>query len=271
MNDTSLPMMPWVPRDFIAATRAMRPAERGAYRELLDFQWELGVLPSDPERLARLIGYTAAEFEDVWPGIKDKFVVNGVGIYNKRLEEHRNRAIEQRDRKRRGAISTNAKRYGQRDAEHVAERDAERVVSASPPSPSPSPSPSPTEEKEKDSPLRARVASRHIDLVFEHWQRVHKHPEAKLNDKRRRLIAARLRDGYTLDQLRCCIDGYALSPFHRGENEQGTVYDSIDLMMRDAKQVEQGVTFHAKPPQPKPRTPQVTWTPPPDEEDASAR
>lgn len=95
----------------------------------------------------------------------------------------------------------------------------------------------------------ARVPSRHIDLVFKHWQEVHGHPEAKPTEKRRKLISARLKE-YGLEALREAISGYALSPFHMGDNPQGTKYDSLELILRDAKQVEQGIQFARDPPKP---------------------
>jgi uncharacterized protein YdaU (DUF1376 family) len=135
MSGKSLAMMPWFPRDFIAATRHLALAERGAYRELLDYQWEMGVLPKDPTRLARLLVITPEEFTPIWAAIGDKFDDCGHGLVNKRLEEHRIKAVAQRDKKVSGAEKTNANRYGQR----VAERGAERVDIVSPPTPSPSP------------------------------------------------------------------------------------------------------------------------------------
>lgn len=93
----------------------------------------------------------------------------------------------------------------------------------------------------------ARVPSRHIDLVFKHWQEVHGHPEAKPSEKRRRLISQRLKE-YTLEELREAISGYALSPFHMGDNDNGRKYDSLELILRDAKQVEQGMQFARSPP-----------------------
>ena len=138
MAADSLAMMPWFPRDFIASTRAMRLAERGAYRELLDYQWEMGSLPDDHERLARLLGITADEFADIWPGIEDKFLTSGGKMFNQRLEEHRKKALEQREKKRRAAEKTNAKRYGERVAKRSQPSDSLRDASASPPSPSPS-------------------------------------------------------------------------------------------------------------------------------------
>ena len=79
---SDLPMMPWWPKDFISATRAYRLAERGAYRDLLDFQWELGVLPNDTKVLARLLGVTQEEFDDVWQTIRAKFVQRDGGLIN---------------------------------------------------------------------------------------------------------------------------------------------------------------------------------------------
>jgi hypothetical protein len=46
-----------------------------------------------------------------------------------------------------------------------------------------------------------------VALVFEHWQRVMNKPRAKLGEKRRKAIAARLAEGYTVDELRSAVDG----------------------------------------------------------------
>lgn len=76
--------------------------------------------------------------------------------------------------------------------------------------------------------------------VFAHWQEVHAHPTAKLTAGRARLIRSRLKD-YTEQQLCDCISGYRRSPHHMGGNETGTVYDDIELMLRDAKHIEFGI------------------------------
>jgi uncharacterized protein YdaU (DUF1376 family) len=135
----------------------MRLAERGAYRDLLDYQWEMGRLPNDLDRLARLLGCSRQEFDDVWPAIADKFVLVDGFLVNKRLEEHRVKAIEQRERKIQAAKRTNAKRYGERAIEESHTDSHSDTLSASPPSPSPSPSP----EKEPEQRRKATdVASR---------------------------------------------------------------------------------------------------------------
>lgn len=88
----------------------------------------------------------------------------------------------------------------------------------------------PGTKEQKDS-ARARE-------VFEYWQEVAGHPRTKLDDKRKRKIRARLRDGYTVDELRAAVDGVLKSPFHMGENDHNMKYDDIELICRDAAHVD---------------------------------
>lgn len=213
MSADSLAMMPWFPRDFIAATRAMSIAERCAYRELLDFQWELGVLPNDESRLARLIGFTDAEFADAWPGIRHKFVEHAGGLVNKRLEEHRVKALEQRDKKRRAAESTNAKRNAKRDGERSQPGRALRDASDTPPSPSPSPLVRKTASQsmgddgfaERFAEFKSLYPKRSGD---QRWPSAEKH------------IRARIREGFTWDQILDGVRRYA--QWVRATGKEGT-------------------------------------------------
>jgi len=90
--------------------------------------------------------------------------------------------------------------------------------------------------------------------VFVHWQREWNHPSTKLDQKRRKRIEARLKD-FTADQLRDAISGFKHSPWHTGTDPkgQGTVYDSIDTLLRDNAQVETGLRLFAHPPRPPPK------------------
>lgn len=148
----SLVMMPWFPRDFLSATRGWTITEKGVYRELLDAQWELGALPADPEELRRLIGATDKEWAVGWKRCAAKFGPIDAGLRNERLEQHRSKSLDLVERRRKGARSTNAKRW-QSDSqsgsqsESLSERSANRPAVASDPSPS--------EEKIKTPAARA--------------------------------------------------------------------------------------------------------------------
>jgi len=77
-----------------------------------------------------------------------------------------------------------------------------------------------------------------INNIFIYWQEVHKHKRAKLDTNRQKKIAARLKDGYTEEEIKDAIDGCKLSPHHMGKNDSGTVYDDIELICRDAKHID---------------------------------
>lgn len=73
--------------------------------------------------------------------------------------------------------------------------------------------------------------------IIVHYQTFH--PQSHPGVKERSKIAARLKDGYSVDQLKCAIDGCHNSPYHCGENKSGTLYQSLELIVRDSSHVNQ--------------------------------
>lgn len=53
------------------------------------------------------------------------------------------------------------------------------------------------------------------------------------------LICARLADGYTEDDLKLAAFGCRYSRFHQGENDARKVFDSVELIYRNADKVDQ--------------------------------
>jgi hypothetical protein len=77
-----------------------------------------------------------------------------------------------------------------------------------------------------------------VERVFQAWASTRDHPNAvKLTDDRRRLIAKQLKV-YPVGDLEDAVRGWTRSPFHTGQNEQGTTYNDLALMLRDADHVE---------------------------------
>jgi hypothetical protein len=85
--------------------------------------------------------------------------------------------------------------------------------------------------------------------VFGHWQKVWNHPKAVLDPKRRARIRSRLKE-FTVAQLCNAISGFRNSAWHTGEDPKGdgTVYDGIETLLRDAAQVEKGIGLLERPP-----------------------
>lgn len=61
---------------------------------------------------------------------------------------------------------------------------------------------------------------------------------AKLTSPRRKLIKARMGEGYSVDDLKAAVRGLFASPFHMGENDRNTKYIDPEHVFREAKQVE---------------------------------
>ena len=86
-----------------------------------------------------------------------------------------------------------------------------------------------------------------IKEIFSHWTTVMgKNARAKLTDKRKRCIQARLKEGYSVEDIKHAIDGCARSAYHMGQNDSGTVYDCLTLICRSGEKVEQFMSNIAK-------------------------
>jgi hypothetical protein len=76
--------------------------------------------------------------------------------------------------------------------------------------------------------------------VFDYWvQRMGKGPQTRFTKDRKQKVEARLREGYTPDELKLAIDGCAGSAFHMGDNEDGKKHNDLELICRKGSKVEQ--------------------------------
>jgi len=94
-----------------------------------------------------------------------------------------------------------------------------------------------SESRSDGSSVEPKITEQ-VKEVFTYWQNTLGHPTAKLTDERKRKIEARLREKYTVEQIKQAIDGCAASPFHRGENDKGQVFDDVELICRTGSKLE---------------------------------
>lgn len=88
--------LPLYVRDFITSTLGWSAEEKGHYLCLLMMQWDRGGLPDDLNRLERL----SPGVSFVWEFLEEKFPVCDDGKRrNSRLEKHRTKAIELKERR----------------------------------------------------------------------------------------------------------------------------------------------------------------------------
>jgi hypothetical protein len=93
-------------------------------------------------------------------------------------------------------------------------------------------------EKTKPAKSYVLVDSDAASQVFNDWREVMEYPEAVFNNKYRISIASRLKEGYSVADLKLAIRGVLFSPWHMGKNEAKMVYDDIELICRDGTKVE---------------------------------
>lgn len=92
------------------------------------------------------------------------------------------------------------------------------------------------------------VPSDDVTSVFEFWKnQMGKTRTTKLDNKRRTKIKSALAD-YGLEQVQQAIIGCTLSAHHMGQNPQNKRYDDIELILRDAKHVEQFLGYYDRKP-----------------------
>lgn len=103
--------------------------------------------------------------------------------------------------------------------------------------------------RSSNEPDRAiRVSTTIIKDIWDWYRRYH--PRARLGEKERRAITARLKEGFSPDDLKQAIDGYHRSPFHCGENPKGRTYQSAGLIFRDSDHVTSGIEYATAPAEP---------------------
>jgi hypothetical protein len=76
------------------------------------------------------------------------------------------------------------------------------------------------------------------ELVFGAWlESTGRTTQTVFSPERKRAITRALKS-YPVADLLDAVDGWRFSAHHRGENESGTVYNDIELLLRDAKRIE---------------------------------
>ena len=251
--------------DFLASTAEWAGEERSLYLTLLGYQWSLGSLPTDPEKVRRLVQWERETFDRCWPTVAAKFIEADGRLVNTRLETHREKAQAVASKRAKSGAMGAAARW-QKEGTEASETDSNGIANAMPlplqkdgdcqnfamPS-----NPIQSKEEEDKNPPTPRKRGEVSDdppisegpdpvvVVFDHWRKVHGHPRAGL-DKKRRAVIRRALATYSVDDLRACIDGYKHSPHHMGQNDRGTVFDAIELFLRDAAHIDAGIK-HGKP------------------------
>lgn len=96
--------------------------------------------------------------------------------------------------------------------------------------------------KPRDKPLTVADQVQQVNAAY-----LRHHPRsAKVltqTSKEFKLIAERLREGYSVEDLCAAVDGCHISPFHCGQNDAGKKYQDLALIMRDSSKVANFIEY----------------------------
>lgn len=87
------------------------------------------------------------------------------------------------------------------------------------------------------SSATAMTVQQSIEAVFAAWCASTGKTRSLLDSKRTRRIKWAL-DNYPLEECLAAVRGWENSPYHRGENDRGTTYNDLGLILRDAEHFE---------------------------------
>lgn len=121
MKTITLHSYPFYVADWVRSeTRAkLSSAGRNIFRELLDYCWIEGDLPTDEDALMAIAGATRAEFSKCWPQISTKFTLQDGRYHHWKVDVERPRLISWREsRKNAGKIGGKASAQSRAEAKN---------------------------------------------------------------------------------------------------------------------------------------------------------
>ena len=261
----SMHYYPFNVSDYRKDTNHLTPSEHYIYRQLIDtYYLDEKPIPLDTKPLLRLLSLSADQERDLANVLADFFIKESDGYHQKRIDEE----IKKYQQMKKTAVKA-GKASGKARRDKGIERSlngrsntVERKRT----------NPEPTKNQElrtknqepvtKNDELRAKELRTTVDQenktivelkhdpaqdVFKFWQQTMKHPKAAYDEKRKALIRKQLKH-YSAEDLKKAIHGCSLTPHNMGDNDRGERFDSIELILREAKQIDRFIHNADNPP-----------------------
>jgi uncharacterized protein YdaU (DUF1376 family) len=153
------PAFQFYPKAWLSSTFGMSREIKGAYIDLLAYEWDNGPLPHSPAWRARALGTDAKNGARIWAALRSKFVRTARGWINRRLEGQRRELAAHRAQAKTAAAARwdgpKSKRASSEHAASMPDGHAQamlpsmgaasngHVLNGCTPTPSPTPSPTP--------------------------------------------------------------------------------------------------------------------------------
>lgn len=93
--------------------------------------------------------------------------------------------------------------------------------------------------KKTSQPTAEPTLKNKLIEIFEYWRlTMNKNGQAILNKKRSNAIEARLKEGYKVEDIKKAILGCSMTGHNMGQNDNGKLFNDLELICRDGSQIE---------------------------------
>lgn len=220
--------------DYHSHTAHLDPLEDIAYRRMIDWCYlHEKPLPADIDEIAREIRMRE-HCTCIAYVLQKYFTLTETGYLNNRIVKEI-KEYKSISSKRKKAAN---KRWANKHAGLSGDASALQVQSKSNAKQEPRTKKQETRTNKDNKPSSTEVDNRPFE-IFTYWKEVMgKNNSAKPTAKRISCIKARLKEGYSIERIKLAIDGCKGSAHHRGDNDQGKIYDDLTLICRSGDKVE---------------------------------
>ena len=241
----ALPYMQLYVADYLADTAHLSTLENGAYLLLIFNYWQRGesFKAKDQQSLNKRLASVARLSNEEWENVKESLAE----FFETSETEWKHSRID-RDLDSVNAKSAKASAAGKASAASKANNrstNAEQTFNHTD-------TDTDTDTDISTTTVVDKSVHSEVAQVFEHWKSVMDSPRSNLDKKRKTAIEARLKDGFSVDDLKSAIDGCRKTPHNMGDNDRGQKFNDIELICRNAPNVERFMNATgASPPKPK--------------------
>ena len=213
--------------------------QHGAYTLLMDSCYDREQFPTLEQAIDWVWASTTDEVEAV-KFVLNKFFECSEGVYvQKRIQDDLCSYHKNSDTNKRIAIERERKRKEKSTKRAQLVNEAPQGDNESPPNHKPL-----TINQEPITNKKDLSSKNDMTVIFEYWIEVMNKNKSttKLTAARSKSINGRLKDGYTVEQIKQGIVGCSLTPFNMGKNENNKTYNDIELICRTGDKLENYMT-----------------------------
>ena len=228
--------------DFNNATRHLTRIERCVYRELIELYYDTEEpIINDISYLCRRILATSEQESSAVKQVLTEFFVldnNEEFFVNARCEKVIKEYQSNKKNKSKAGKASARSRKAMKLKEKEALTPVEQALNTSTTdeqltkNQNQEPKPKPITNNQVKPFVDSQAKPTDAEIVFQYWQSVMNHKQAKLDDKRKKLINAALKTGYSVFDLKDAIYGCSLTPHNIGKNPNNQRYDGLHIILR---------------------------------------